>query len=83
MRGVALGLIITIMSNKLPWGVLSTADIGLQKVIPAMQQGQYTRVDAIASRSLAKAQHAAMEASSTKGISTCVPRAAPTAARRR
>ena len=42
MRGVALGLIITIMSNKLPWGVLSTADIGLQKVIPAMQQGQYT-----------------------------------------
>ena len=59
MRGVALGLIIMIMSNKLRWGVLSTADIGLQKVIPAMQQGQYTRVDAIASRSLAKAQHAA------------------------
>ena len=47
------------MSAKLRWGVLSTADIGLQKVIPAMQQGQYTRVDAIASRSLAKAQHAA------------------------
>ena len=42
------------MSNKLRWGVLSTASIG-KKVIPAMQQGQYTRVVAIASRGLAKA----------------------------
>ena len=47
------------MSNKLRWGVLSTANIGLKKVIPGMQQGQYTSVAAIASRDLAKAQEAA------------------------
>jgi len=47
------------MSNKLRWGVLSTANIGLKKVVPGMQQGQYTSVAAIASRDLAKAQEAA------------------------
>ena len=46
------------MSNKLRWGVLSTASIG-KKVVPAMQRGQYTSVVAIASRGLAKAQQAA------------------------
>jgi predicted dehydrogenase len=44
---------------KLRWGVLSTADIGVKKVIPAMQRGQYTSVVAIASRDLAKAREAA------------------------
>lgn len=47
------------MPKKLRWGVLSTANIGLKKVLPAMQQGQYTTVDAIASRDLAKAKQAA------------------------
>src|SRR5271154_585533 len=47
------------MSKQLRWGVLSTAAIGLKKVLPAMQQGRYTRIDAIASRDLAKAQQAA------------------------
>jgi len=47
------------MSRKLRWGVLSTAAIGLKKVLPAMQQGQYTRVTAIASRDLVRAQEAA------------------------
>jgi predicted dehydrogenase len=47
------------MSTKLRWGVLSTAAIGLKKVIPAMKQGQYTSITAIASRELAKAQEAA------------------------
>jgi predicted dehydrogenase len=47
------------MPNKLRWGVLSTAAIGLKKVIPAMQQGQYTSVVAITSRDFAKAQEAA------------------------
>ncbi|HEY0262963.1 MAG TPA: Gfo/Idh/MocA family oxidoreductase [Granulicella sp.] len=47
------------MSKQLRWGVLSTAAIGLKKVLPAMQRGQYTQVAAIASRDLAKAQHAA------------------------
>jgi len=47
------------MPKKLRWGVLSTAAIGLKKVIPGMQRGQYTSVVAIASRDLAKAQEAA------------------------
>lgn len=47
------------MNKKLRWGVLSTAAIGLKKVLPAMQQGQYTRITAIASRDLAKAREAA------------------------
>jgi len=51
--------IIATMSIKLRWGVLSTANIGLKKVIPAMQQGQHTRVAAIASRNLVKAREAA------------------------
>ena len=45
--------------NKVRWGVLSTAGIGVGKVLPAMQQGQYCEVTAIASRSLEKAQAAA------------------------
>jgi len=49
------------MSKKLRWGVLSTAAIGLRKVIPAMQLGQFTTVTAIASRDLAKAKAAASE----------------------
>ncbi len=47
------------MSKKLRWGVLSTAAIGIRKVLPAMQQGQYTTVTGIASRDLGKAQAAA------------------------
>jgi predicted dehydrogenase len=42
--------------RKVRWGVLSTAKIGTQKVLPAMQQGQYCEIAAIASRDLAKAQ---------------------------
>jgi len=47
------------MSNKLRWGVLSTANIGLKKVLPAMQRSEHTTVVAIASRNLAKAREAA------------------------
>jgi predicted dehydrogenase len=47
------------MSAKLRWGVLSTANIGLKKVLPAMQRGEHTTVAAIASRELAKARQAA------------------------
>ena len=49
------------MPKKLRWGVLSTANIGLKKVLPAMQLGRYTSVDAIASRDLNKARDAAAE----------------------
>jgi predicted dehydrogenase len=47
------------MSKKIRWGVLSTAAIGLKKVIPAMQQGHLTTIAAIASRDLSKAKEAA------------------------
>ncbi len=42
--------------KKISWGVLSTARIGLNKVIPAMQKGKFTVVNAIASRDLTKAK---------------------------
>ncbi|MBT8346240.1 MAG: Gfo/Idh/MocA family oxidoreductase [Desulfofustis sp.] len=45
--------------KKLRIGVLSTAKIGLEKVIPAMQHGQLTEVTAISSRSVDKARAAA------------------------
>src|ERR687884_607312 len=47
------------MMHKVRWGVLSTANIGLNKVLPAMQRGTYGVVAAIASRDLQKAQVAA------------------------
>lgn len=45
--------------EKIKWGVLSTAKIGLKQVIPAMQLGEFTEVMAISSRSLDKAEVAA------------------------
>ncbi len=45
--------------KKLRWGVLSTAKIGTEKVIPAMQRGELCEVVAIASRDMARAQSAA------------------------
>jgi predicted dehydrogenase len=47
--------------NKIRWGIISTANIGLKKVIPAMQRGRYSEVTAIASRTQAKADRAAAE----------------------
>jgi predicted dehydrogenase len=44
---------------KIRWGVLGVARIATEKVIPAMQQGAWSEVTAIASRDLAKAQTAA------------------------
>ena len=47
--------------RKVRWGVLSTARIGTEKVIRAMQLGEYCTVIAIASRRLEKAQAAARQ----------------------
>jgi predicted dehydrogenase len=47
------------MSRKVRWGVLSTASIGVRKVLPAMQQGKFSEVVAIASRDLGKARETA------------------------
>jgi predicted dehydrogenase len=45
--------------QKIRWGILSTAKIGTQKVIPAMQAGKYGTVAAICSRSIDSAKLAA------------------------
>jgi predicted dehydrogenase len=47
------------MPNKVRWGVLSTAGIGVKKVVPAMQKGEWIDVAAIASRDLHKAEEVA------------------------
>lgn len=45
--------------RKIRWGIVSTANIGVAKVVPAMMRGAHSEVIAIASRDLAKAQAAA------------------------
>lgn len=45
--------------EKIRWGILSTAKIGLNSVIPALQKGELSEVVAIASRGIDKAQVAA------------------------
>jgi predicted dehydrogenase len=54
------------MPKKIRWGVLSTAAIGVKKVIPGMQRCEHASIDAIASRDLAKSRQAA----SALGIAT-------------
>jgi predicted dehydrogenase len=49
------------MSKKVAWGVLGVANIGIKKVIPAMQRGEWCEIAAIASRDLEKAERAAKE----------------------
>ena len=49
------------METKVKWGILSTAKIGREKVIPAMQKGKYIQVDAIASRNFEMANSVADE----------------------
>jgi len=46
---------------KVRWGILSTAKIGVTKVIPAMQRSEWCEITAIASRDLSKAKAAAAE----------------------
>ncbi|WP_323014419.1 Gfo/Idh/MocA family oxidoreductase [Devosia sp.] len=43
-------------TRKIRWGILSTANIGMQKVIPAIQKSAHSEVVAIASRSGEKAR---------------------------
>lgn len=47
------------MSEKVRWGILSTARIAVEKVIPALQRGEHSEVVAIASRDEARASEAA------------------------
>src|ERR1700688_1674600 len=48
-----------VSNKKVKWGVLSTAGIGVQKVIPGMQLGEWTEIVAIASRDGKKAENVA------------------------
>ena len=45
--------------KKIHWGILSTAKIGIEKVIPAMQQSKHCEMAAIASRTQEGAREAA------------------------
>jgi predicted dehydrogenase len=45
--------------RKVRWGIMSTAKIGLEKVIPAMQKSDFCDVQAVASRELTRAREAA------------------------
>jgi predicted dehydrogenase len=58
------------MKNKVRWGILSTAKIGLKQVIPAMQKGEYIDIVAIASRDIQKAESAASELNIPKAYSS-------------
>src|SRR5271169_4741862 len=49
------------MRKKVRWGILGVASIAVRKVIPAMQQGEWSEVAAIASRDRQKAAAAAKE----------------------
>jgi predicted dehydrogenase len=52
------------MANKVRWGILSTAKIGVKKVIPGMQKSKLCEIAAIASRDL----HHAEEVGRSLGI---------------
>jgi predicted dehydrogenase len=47
------------MNRKVRWGVLGAANIAVEKVIPAMQRGEWCEIAAIASRDADKAEQAA------------------------
>jgi predicted dehydrogenase len=54
------------VKNKVRWGVLGVANIAVKQVIPAMQQGAWSEITALASRDLAKAKQAATSLSIAK-----------------
>ncbi len=47
--------------DRIRWGVLGAARIATQKVIPAMQKGRLSRIDAIASRDADRAARVASD----------------------
>jgi predicted dehydrogenase len=49
------------MMDRVRWGVLGAANIAVRKVVPAMQQGDWCEISALASRDLQKAQRLAAE----------------------
>ncbi len=59
--------------KKVIWGILSTAKIGRQKVIPGMQKSNWCEIRAIASRSPESAREAAGVLGIPKARSICAP----------
>jgi len=49
------------MNQRVNWGVISTANIGWKKVIPAMIKGSNINIMAVASRDMAQAQAMAQD----------------------
>jgi predicted dehydrogenase len=49
---------LTLMKDKVRWGILGAARIAIEKVVPAMQRSRFVEIAAIASRDLEKAQRA-------------------------
>lgn len=58
------------MNNKVRWGVLGVANIAAKQVIPAMQQGSWSEITAIASRDTGKANDAAQSLGIPKAYGT-------------
>ena len=58
------------MSKFIRWGVLSTARIGVQKMIPAMQNSRLGKVTAICSRNAEQARHIAGQLGIEKAYSS-------------
>ena len=56
--------------DKVVWGIISTAKIGIEKVIPGMQRGRCCDVRGIASRDEARAQEAASALGIAKAYSS-------------
>jgi predicted dehydrogenase len=59
------------MTSPLRWGILSTARIGLDRVIPAMQEARSATILAIASRDLARAQAEAARLGIPRAYGSC------------
>jgi len=55
------------MTRKVSSGVLGAAKIGIETVIPAVRRAEASRVDAIASRDIAKARRAAFRSARNGG----------------
>lgn len=54
------------MDKKIKWGILGTATIAVEQVIPAIRESEYGELYAIASRDLAKAAHFTRRFNATK-----------------
>ena len=50
------------------WGIISTALIGTEKVIPAMQKSKHCRIQAIASRDLGAGEEMGQGARHPQGL---------------